>query len=220
MMSKSDQVRAYYDRSAEKYDSSIRLSERLLLEDGRAWAASQARGDVLEIGVGTARNLAYYPPATRLVGVDVSSAMLAIARRRAQALGRAIDLRQGDAQSLALPDASFDTIVCTLVLCSVPDDQRALVEMERVLKPDGRLILLEHVRSSVWPVRLAQRILEPLLLWLEQDHLLRDPVDHLAGSGFEIEMCERLRWGIVERVVARKKSSTSRTPVCSPYRGR
>jgi ubiquinone/menaquinone biosynthesis C-methylase UbiE len=197
-------VRAYYDQLAARYDSSIRLFERLLLEDGRTWAASRARGDTLEIGIGTGRNLEFYPAGTRLLGIDVSPAMLAIARRRARNLGRVIDVRQGDAQSLAFPDAWFDTVVCTLVLCSVPDDRRTLGEVARVLKPGGRLVLVEHVRSPVGPVHIVQQVLEPVMLRLEHDHLLRDPVDHLPTYGFEIETCERTKWGIVERVVARK----------------
>ncbi len=199
----TESVRNYYDRSATGYDSSIRLFERVLLGDGRAWAASRARGDVLEIGIGTGRNLEFYPASARLVGVDVSQGMLAIARRRAKDLGRDIDLRQGDAESLMFADESFDTVVCTLVLCSVPDDRQTLSEVQRVLKHEGRLVLVEHVRSPLLPIRIVQQILEPLMLKTEHDHLLRDPVDHLTAQGFEIETSERMKWGIVERLVAR-----------------
>jgi ubiquinone/menaquinone biosynthesis C-methylase UbiE len=208
----TERVRAYYDQSANGYDSSIRLFERLLLADGRAWAASRARGDVLEIGIGTGRNLEFYPEATRLVGIDLSPGMLAIARRRAQDLGRAVDLRQGDAESLAFADAAFDTVVCTLVLCSVPDDRRVLAEVGRVLKRGGRVVLVEHVRSRVTPVRIVQQLLEPVMLRLENDHLLRDPVDHLPAYGFEIETCERTKWGIVERVIAHKTDPVAFPP--------
>src|SRR5215471_21232390 len=88
-------VRAYYEREAEQYDSSIAGFERLFVGDARKWATSQTWGDVLEIAVGTGRNLPFYPAATRLVGIDISSAMLAVARRRALEIGRSVDLRQG-----------------------------------------------------------------------------------------------------------------------------
>ena len=86
-------MRDLYDREAARYDSIVRITERLLFADGRIWAAAHAVGDVLEIAVGTARNLPHYRSEVRLTGLDISPAMLAIARRRAQALGRAADLR-------------------------------------------------------------------------------------------------------------------------------
>ena len=204
--SATDAVRGFYDRAASGYDGAIRLFERLLLGNARAWAASQAHGQVLEIGVGTGRNLAYYPAQVQLVGVDLSPAMLAIARRRAQQLGRPVDLRPADAEHLPFADASFDTMLATLVLCSVPDERRAIAEAARVLRPGGRLVLVEHVRSPRLAVRLVQRALDPLMVRFEHDHLLRDPVDVLASAGFAVEMCERAKWGIVERLVAQKKS--------------
>src|SRR5436305_8973787 len=174
MLSATEGVRAYYDKSASRYDAPIRLFERLFLGDARAWAASQARGEVLEIGIGTGRNLADYPPEAKLVGIDLSPGMLAIARRRAQDLGRTIDLRQSDAQQLPFGDGSFDTVVGTLVLCSVPDDRRAIAEVARVLRPNAQLVLVEHVRSPLGPVRVVERCLDPLMARFGQDHLLRD----------------------------------------------
>jgi ubiquinone/menaquinone biosynthesis C-methylase UbiE len=205
-MSRPDtqRVRAYYDREAPRYDASVGLFERWVLKDGRAWAASHAAGDVLEIGIGTGRNLQYYPPGVHLVAIEMSPAMLTIARERASHLGMEVDLREGDAQALALPDATFDTVVCTLALCSIPDDQRAIAEIARVLRPGGVAVLVEHVRSPVWPVRMLEHLFEPLMLRLECDHLLRDPVDYVEHYGLRIEVCERSAWGLLERTIARK----------------
>ena len=197
-------MRRFYDRSAEGYDAALRLVERLLFGDGRRWVCSQASGDVLELAVGTGRNLAYYPPGVRLTGVELSPAMLSIACRRAAELALKADLQLGDAQALGFADASFDTVVCTLALCTIPDERAALIEAGRVLRPGGRLVLLEHVRSPRRLVRLGQRLLEPLATRFEHDHLLRDPLDHLAGVGFVVERCERSKWGIVERLAARR----------------
>jgi SAM-dependent methyltransferase len=95
-------------------------------------------------------------------------------------------------------------VVGTLALCTIPDDRRAVAEAARVLRPGGRLLLLEHVRSSLGPVRLGQQLLEPLFIRLEGDHLLRDPLDYLEAEGFAIDECGRLKWGIVERIAASK----------------
>jgi ubiquinone/menaquinone biosynthesis C-methylase UbiE len=202
----TDRVRAFYERTASRYNRQIRLAEQILLGHGRQWVCSQAAGDVLELAVGTGRNLRYYPEEIRLTGIELSPAMLALARQEAAALGRHIDLREGDAQALEFPEQSFDSVTCTLSLCTIPDDRAAMREALRVLRPGGRIILLEHVRSPIQPVRAGQRLLEPLFLRFEHDHLTRDPLDYLATEGFEIDTITRLKWGIVERVVARKPS--------------
>jgi SAM-dependent methyltransferase len=87
---------------------------------------------------------------------------------------------------------------------AIPDDRAAVGEMARVLRPGGRLILMEHVRSPTLPVRVVQRALEPLFLRLEHDHLTREPLDHLGHAGFVVDRVDRSKLGIVERLVAHK----------------
>lgn len=200
----TERVRRFYDQVAPRYDRGIRLTEWALFKDGRRWAAAQTRGETLEIGIGTGRNLPYYPAEVRLTGIDVSPAMLELARERAQQLNRSVELRVGDAQALDFPDASFDTVVSTLSLCTIPDPAQAVREATRVLRPGGRLILLEHVRSPLLPVRLVQRLLEPVTVRLEHDHLLREPLEYVEAAGLMVEQLERSRLGLVERLVARK----------------
>lgn len=200
----ADRVRRIYDKMAPRFDRKIRFWERLLFAGGREWVCSQARGDALEIAVGTGRNLTFYPPDVRLTGIEFSPVMLEIARQRAKELGREIDLRLGDAAALEFIDASFDTVVSTLSLCSIPDDRQAVAEARRVLRPGGAFLLLEHVRSPVGVVRAGQRLVEPINVRFEGDHLLREPLDHLRAEEFLIEHVERSKWGIVERVRARK----------------
>ena len=201
-MNATDRVRGIYDRIAPRYDHLIRLPERLLFRDGRRWVCAQARGDVLEVAVGTGRNLPYYPTEVRLTGIDLSPGMLEIAQARARGLRRQADLRVGDAQALEFPDNAFDTVVFTLALCSIPDARAAVVEARRVLRRGGSVLLLEHVRSPAWPVQAVQRLLEPLFVRFEADHLLREPVDDLRAEGFEIRRVERSCLGLVERVAA------------------
>jgi SAM-dependent methyltransferase len=97
-------------------------------------------------------------------------------------------------------DDSFDSVVCTLGLCTIPDDRAAVSEVKRVLRPGGRFVLLEHVRSPLRGIRFGERLLEPIMLRFEHDHLLREPLDHLRAEGFELERVERSKLGIVERV--------------------
>jgi ubiquinone/menaquinone biosynthesis C-methylase UbiE len=200
----TERVKRLWDRAAPRFDKSMGFFERVLFQGGREWVCSRAEGDVLEIAVGTGRNFPYYHAGIRLTGIEISEEMLDLARARAAELGREFDLRLGDAQSLDFPDASFDTVVCTFSLCSIPDDRKAVAEAHRVLRPDGRLLLIEHVRSPSPPVRAVQRLLDPLTVKFEGDHLLREPLEHLKAETFEVEQLERSKWGIVERAAARK----------------
>jgi ubiquinone/menaquinone biosynthesis C-methylase UbiE len=207
VLNETERVRDLYDRFASRYDTMTGFSEKLFFGDGRRWVCSQARGNVLEIAVGTGRNFPYYPEDAKLTGIDLSPQMLGIAQRRAQELGRKVGLRVGDAQALDFPDNRFDTVVSTLSLCTIPDDRKAVAEARRVLQPGGRLLLLEHVRSSLTLVQAVQRVLDPITVRLGADHLLREPLDYVETEGLVIEQIERSRWGIVERLAARKPTS-------------
>jgi SAM-dependent methyltransferase len=195
------QTRRWWDRRAAGYDRRVGWVERRLLDDGRAWVGVQASGEVLEVAVGTGRNLPFYPKGVRLTGVDLSPAMLQVARDRARRLGLTVELREGDAEALPFPDASFDTVVCTLSLCTIPDDRRAVAEMYRVLRPGGRLLLLDHVRSTNRLLVAVQWLVGRLS---RRDHLLRRPLEHVHAQGFAVERRQRSKAGVIERLTAHK----------------
>jgi ubiquinone/menaquinone biosynthesis C-methylase UbiE len=182
----------------------MRFMERAFFGDSRHWACSRASGNVLEVAVGTGLNFDEYPPDVRLTGIDLSEPMLEIARTRASELGREVELRQGDAHALPFGDATFDTIVCTFGLCAIPDIDAALDEMTRVLKPGGRLILVDHVASSSRVARGVQRALEVVTVPMASEHFLRRPLKKIEQRPFTIERAERFKLGLIERVVARK----------------
>src|SRR3712207_1423477 len=158
----TERLKRHWEREAPTYDRRVGFFERVLFGDGRQWVCSRASGKVLEVAVGTGRNFTFYPQGVRLSGIDLSPAMLRIARKRAEELGVDADLREGDAQQLPFAGAFFDTVVCTFSLCTIPDDRRAIAEMKRVLRLGGRLLLLDHVRASskVWLA--VQRVLEQI----------------------------------------------------------
>jgi ubiquinone/menaquinone biosynthesis C-methylase UbiE len=203
--SATERVRGIYDKQAPHYDTVIAVAEWLLFRGGRQWACHQVRDKTLEVGVGTGRNLPFYPPEVHLIGIELSPAMLVRARARADQLDRPADLRQGDAQRLPFRDASFDSVIATLTLCSIPDDVAAVAEMARVLRPGGRLVLLDHVASPVRAVRLTQRLLQPAFLRLAADHLLREPDAAVRALGLEIEQLSRSKLGMVMRLACRKR---------------
>lgn len=200
----TERVQRIWDKMAPGYDKQIEFYEKFLFSGGREWVCSQAKGKVLEIGFGTGRNLPHYPQNVKVTGIELSPAMLEIAKKRTQDLGRNVEMVTGDAQDLPFPNNHFDTVVSTLSLCSIPDDRKAIQEAKRVLKPGGQFLLLEHVRSPLLPIQLVQRILDFFTVRFEGDHMLREPLNHLKTEGFNIEKVQRLKLGIVELVVARK----------------
>jgi len=198
-----DRLRRQWDRRSASYDKSMDRVERLF-GDTRAWVCRQATGEVLEVAVGTGLNLGLYPEQTTVTGIDLSPAMLDLARKRAAELGREVDLRVGDAQRLEFENASFDTVVCTFGLCAVPDDRGAVDEMVRVLRPGGLLLLADHVVSTSAPIRAFQALLELYSVRVENEHFRRRPIQHVMAAGLAILQHDRFKKGIVERLAARK----------------
>lgn len=200
----TDRIRKIFDKQAPSYDGTMARFERLFFSGTREWVCSRAEGDVLEIAAGTARNLEHYPEGVRVTGVELSPEMAELGREHAEEIGREMDMRVGDAEHLDFPDESFDTVVCTYGLCTIPDDRAAVREAKRVLRPDGRILLAEHVRSPNPVVRTIQRAIDPLAHKFGGDHLMREPLEPLAEEGFEVEDVERRKAGYVELAAARK----------------
>jgi ubiquinone/menaquinone biosynthesis C-methylase UbiE len=194
----------YWDKHSGSYDRQMGFFDRHVFGDSRTWACGQATGDVLEVAIGTGLNLEAYPDDITLTGIDWSDAMLDIARGRSSQLGRTATLQQADAHELPFDDASFETVVCTFGLCAIPDHTRAITEMTRVLRPGGRLILVDHIESTSPVVRAVQRFLEIFTVPLGGEHFLRRPLNQVRAAGLEIDRVERFKLGLVERLLAHK----------------
>jgi len=193
-----------WDKSAPSYDKQIAFFEKTWFGGGREWVGERAHSRVLEVAIGTGRSLAYYPADATVTGIELSPAMLAIARQRAAGLGRDVDLREGDAEHLPCGDASFDTVVCALSLCTIPSPAAALGEMKRVLVPGGRLLLLDHIGSTWPPVYAAQWLLERITIRAAGEHFTRRQLPLVHAAGFQVVETERHKAGTVERVHAVK----------------
>lgn len=146
----------------------------------------RARGRVLEIGVGTGKNMAWYPPDAEVTAIDLSPKMLARARRRAERDGIDVSLLEMDVEKLGFTDNYFDTVIATCVFCSVPDPVRGLKEVARVCKPDGQVLLLEHVRSSGALLGPLMDLLNPLIVRLYGANINRPTADNIRMAGLKI----------------------------------
>ena len=194
--------RTVWQKNADRYDRAMAGLERGLLAGNREWIAERAHGRVLEVAIGTGRSLEFYGPGVTLTGVDLSSAMLDVARRHAAALGVSVDLREGDAEALPFDDASFDTVVCALGLCSIPRPAVAIAEMARVLVPGGSLLLLDHVGSTWPPVYAAQWLVERVTILTSGEYFTRRQLPLVAVAGLQVVETDRLKAGVIERVHA------------------
>lgn len=180
----TDRIRRRYNRMAPLLDLMGMLEERGHMARWRRALWSEAKGDVLEVGVGTGRNLPLYPPHCRVTAIDFSPRLIERARRRASELGLNVDLRLMDVQDLSFPDATFDTVVSTCVFCSVPDPVLGLRELRRVIRPQGRLLMLEHVRSAHWLLGPLMDWLNPVTVGLMGVNINRNTVGNLARAGW------------------------------------
>ncbi|HKB75405.1 MAG TPA: class I SAM-dependent methyltransferase [Myxococcales bacterium] len=182
------------------YDAVCALCEATGLARWRSWLVAGARGRVLDVGRGTGRNLPLLPAGTRAVGLDPSWGAVRRARRRAPR----VLLVVGSAEALPFRDAAFDTVLSGLVFCSVADPRQGLREVRRVLRPDGQLRMLEHVRSTrPWKAR-VQDFLQPAWTTVTGGcHPNRDTEGAVEAGGFQIEDDGRRAKADMRRFTAR-----------------
>lgn len=201
----SERVRVRYDRIAAVYDRMEAMVEARHFRTWREVIWRKVRGQrVLELGVGTGKNVPFYPPGKIVTAIDISPRMLERARRRSAREGVPVALLLADVQALPFPDASFDTVIATFVFCSVPDPVEGLREARRVLVPGGQLLLLEHVLSRGPILRALMRLANPIIVRLMGANIDRATVSNVERAGFKLKQVNSLWRDIVKLIVAER----------------
>jgi len=197
-----------YDRQAAIYDlfeTPTELAWRRWRP--RLWGRIPPGSRVLEVGVGTGKNIRWHPPEVSITAVDFSPKMLARAVPRSRQHDPPPELALMDAQALGFASESFDVAVATCVFCSVPDPVRGLREVRRVLRPGGQLLLLEHVRSNLPVVGRVMDLCNPVALGLQGANINRNTVETVKRAGFHVLEVEDLFLDIVKLIVAEPSTS-------------
>jgi phosphatidylethanolamine/phosphatidyl-N-methylethanolamine N-methyltransferase len=200
----TEAVKRRYNRMAPLFDLMERRDGGSRFRQWRALLWSKVEGsNVLEVGVGTGANFPYYPADIQVTAIDFSANMLKLARKKVSREDAEVILEEMDVQDLRFAENTFDTVVASLVFCSVPDPVRGLIEIKRVCKPNGKVVLLEHVVSSRRLLGFLMNLLNPVILWMVGDNINRKTVENVVKSGLAIEKVTDLG-GVFRLIEARK----------------
>ncbi|TDT63645.1 class I SAM-dependent methyltransferase [Fonticella tunisiensis] len=202
-MDSTEKIRKRYDRAARFYDLLESPMEIMSLKKWRIKVMRQLEGRVLEVGVGTGKNIPYYPDNLDITAIDFSTNMLSKAREKAVRYGKKVKRLQMDAQNMDFPDDSFDSVFTTCVFCSVPDPIKGLKEIRRVCKPDGKIIMIEHVRSEKAALGLLMDLLNPLVVNVYGANINRRTVENIQKAGFTSIEVRNLSSDIVKEIIIR-----------------
>jgi ubiquinone/menaquinone biosynthesis C-methylase UbiE len=199
----TEKTRSRYQRISRFYDLMETSAEKRYHPWREQLWAMVNGANVLEVGVGTGKNLPYYPNGAHITGIDLTPGMLEQARRKAHAFefNSRVSLQIGDAQALDFPDNSFDTALATFVFCSVPDPVLGLREMKRVVRPGGKVLLLEHMRSPNSVLGYLMDLLNPLVVRMMGANINRRTVENVRKAGLEIEQVEGLGMGGIFKLI-------------------
>lgn len=204
MDKETEKIRKRYNRTARFFDVMGTLMDKGSMGKWREAVWNEAKGNVLEVGVGTGKNMEYYTDDIEVTAIDFSENMLEKARIRSKSLGKKVNLRLMDVQALEFQDEIFDTVIATCVFCSVPDPIKGLEEVVRVCKKNGKIIMLEHVRSQKPFIGNIMDILNLLVVRLVGANINRNTVENLKMAGLVVDKEKDLMMDIVKELVCTK----------------
>lgn len=183
-MNNTEKIKKRYNRAAKFYDIIENPMEMMALKKWRIELMKELKGKVLEVGVGTGKNIEHYPPNIDITAIDFSEKMLKKAYEKAVKFDKKVKLINMDAQNMNFPDNTFDVIFTTCVFCSVPDPILGLKELRRVCKPNGKIIMVEHVRSEKKVLGVIMDILNPIVVNTYGANINRKTLDNVNNAGF------------------------------------
>jgi ubiquinone/menaquinone biosynthesis C-methylase UbiE len=185
MTSQTDIIKKRYDRIAPYFDRIESMMEKMMFGDLRSRIWQQVKGEnILEVGVGTGKNFAYYPANKTITAIDFSPVMIQEAKKKCITLSLDVELLEMDVQALDFPDNHFDCVIGTFLFCSVPDPEQGLRELKRVCKSGGEVLLLEHVLSENKFIAPIMQLLNPLTVRLVGANINRQTVKTVQACRF------------------------------------
>ena len=189
-----------WDEASRTYDF-LSFGEDRRLGPHKQRLFRKARGETLLVAAGTGNDFKFFPSGMHITGIDISPEMIERSRRKAASYSGRIDLSVKDACDLDIADSSFDSIVTVFTFCSVPRPIVGLKELRRVLKPDGQLLMMEHVRSRFGPLGVMMDLLTPLSRRVGPE-LNRDTVGNVQKAGFRLRRVENVYLDVVKIIEA------------------
>ncbi|GAA3653907.1 class I SAM-dependent methyltransferase [Asaccharospora irregularis] len=197
----TEKIRKRYNRVAAIYDLLEQPMEMMSLKEWRIEIMKELKGKALEIGVGTGKNIEFYPNNIDITAIDFSVNMLQRARSKAKELGKKVDFQLMDAQKMDFEDNTFDSVFTTCVFCSVPDPVKGLMEIKRVCKKGGKIILIEHVRSKRKVIGTLMDVFNPIVVNSYGANINRKTVENVQKAGFNNIEVTNLWSDIVKKIV-------------------
>lgn len=197
----TEDIRKRYDRASIFYDLIEAPMEVMALKSWRIEAIKTLDGKILEVGVGTGKNIEYYPDGLDITAIDFSKKMLEKAKIKAALLNKDIELLLMDAQNMDFPDDTFDTVFTTCVFCSVPNPVKGLIEIRRVCKPGGKIVMVEHIRSEKKVLGLIMDVLNPLVVNFYGANINRKTLENISKAGYSNVEVKNLYKDIVKKIV-------------------
>lgn len=200
-----NKIQKRYDRIAPIYDLFANPMEAMALKKWRLEVMQELGGKVLEVGVGTGKNIEYYPTEIDITAIDFSEMMLDRARNRAEKLGREVEFINMDVEDMDFLDNTFDTVFTTCVFCSVPNPIKGLREIGRVCKPDGKIVMIEHVRSEQKFLGPIMDLLNPLTVNIYGANINRRTVENIHEAGYTDFEVSNLSGDILKKIIIYNK---------------
>ncbi|GJQ64407.1 MAG: methyltransferase domain-containing protein [Melioribacteraceae bacterium] len=199
---KTEKIKNRYNRISKLYDLVEKPMENMFSKH-RKEMLKDAYGNVLEVGAGTGKNFKYYPGSVEVTAIDFSPKMVKIASEKAKYLNNIKDVLEMNAENMTFDDDTFDTVVTSCVFCSVPHPVKGLTEIRRVCKSGGKILLLEHVKSTKPVIGPLMDILNPIPLNIYGANINRNTIDNLRKAGFQNIFVEDLWLDILKLITIR-----------------